>query len=266
MKRKALLVLVLAIFSSAILQAQDANRRNRLEKEKKGITYDTELAGNIKLLTNGWSIGGHYGILKNYYTTNIYSLEFGELKHVRETRQRSNTSSPLISQSARSFIYGKKNNLYSLKGGIGQKRYFSEKARRKGVAVGMSYSIGASLGIIKPYYLEISKSEASSQIINIYDIKYTEETKEVFLGQSSEEAIYGASGIGMGINEISIAPGGYAKLALHLDWGAYEETVKALEVGITADFYFKNVELMVTDDNRPFFVNFYAAFELGKRK
>ncbi|MGB0985559.1 MAG: hypothetical protein ACPG19_16015, partial [Saprospiraceae bacterium] len=258
MKRKALLVLVLAIFSSAILQAQNADRRDRLEKEKKGITYDTELAGNIKLLTNGWSIGGHYGIIKNYYTTNTFNFEFGELKHVREASQRSNSSTPLLSRSSRAFIYGKKNNLYALRASIGQKRYFSEKARRKGVAVGISYNFGASFGIIKPYYLEISKTEPGSRVPNIYDLKYTEENELIFLGLA-DERIHGASSIGMGLDEISIAPGGYAKIALHLDWGAYEETIKALEVGISADFYLKNVELMVTDDNRPFFVNFYAA-------
>jgi hypothetical protein len=271
MKRKALLVLVIAIFSSAILQAQNSDSRSRLAKESKGITYDTELAGNIKLMTNGWSIGGHYGILKNYYTTNIFSFELGELKHASETKQRTNFGSP-IGRSARSFIYAKQNNLYALRGGVGQKRYFSEKARRKGVAIGMSYTIGPSLGFIKPYYLEISRNEPGSQNANIYDIKYTEENAYTFLGlanpnsPSTQEVIYGASSFGMGLDEVSLAVGGHAKIALHLDWGAYDETVKALEVGIMADFYFKNIELMVTDNNRPFFVNFYASFELGKRK
>mgnify|MGYP000374426699 CR=1 FL=1 len=263
MKRKALLVLVLAIFSSAILQAQDSDRRSRSAKESKGITYDTELAGNIKFLTNGWSIGGHYGILKNYYTTNTFSLEFGELHHARETRQRSYNNLSAFGRSARSYMYGKQNSLYTLRGGVGQKRYFSEKARRKGVAIGMSYNIGPSIGLVKPYYLEIARLEQGSNRVNIYDIKYSEENANEFLVVDN---IYGASSIGMGLDEISIAAGGHAKIALHLDWGAYDETVKALEVGITADFYFKNIELMVTDDNRPFFVNFYASFELGKRK
>jgi hypothetical protein len=33
---------------------------------------------------------------------------------------------------------------------VGEKKYFSEKAKRRGVAVGVNYEIGATLGLLKP--------------------------------------------------------------------------------------------------------------------
>ena len=263
MRRKILLILAVAIFSSSMLLAQDDERRQRLLEDKKGITYNTELAGDFKLMTDGWSIGGHYGILKNYYSTTLYTLEFGELKHIRESRQRPDLSVNNFGRSARSFVFGKQNNLFTLRAGVGQKRYFSEKARRKGVAVGMFYNIGPSLGIIKPYYLEIATLEQGSREVNIRPVSYSEETASEFLNINR---IYGASSVAMGLDELTLTAGAHAKVALHLDWGAYEENVKALEIGMSMDFYFKNIQLMVTDDNLPYFLNFYAAVQLGKRK
>jgi len=263
MRQKIFFVLLFAVFTASMLHAQDDERRKRLLKEQKGITYNTEWTGDFKLMTNGWSLAASYGILKNYYTTTFYTLEFGELKHVRENRQRAEYSLSAFGRSARSFVFGKQNSFYALRGGIGQKRYFSEKARRKGVAVGMSYSVGPSLGLLKPYYLEIARLEQGSNRVNIYDVKYSEESAAEFLNINR---IYGSSSLAMGIDEVSLVPGGHGKIALHLDWGAFSETVKALEVGLAFDLYFGNVPIMVTNDNRPYFINLYAAIQFGKRK
>jgi hypothetical protein len=65
---------------------------------------------------------------------------------------------------------------------------------------------------------------------------------------------------------LSITPGGHAKAALHLDWGAFDEVIRALEVGIMIDVYAKQVPIMLTEDNKPYFINFYFSAELGKRK
>lgn len=228
----------------------------------KGLIYNKEYAGDIKLMTNGWAVAGHYGLLKTYYATTLYTFEIGELKHVREERQRSEFNAGGFNQSARAFVYGKKNSLFTLRAGFGQKRYFSQKARRKGIAVGMFYNLGPSIGFIKPYYLEIIRQEPGSNRVNFTDVRYSEETAAEFLNINR---INGASSFAMGWDEVTFAAGVHGKIALHLDWGAYEENVKALEVGASFDLYLRDIEIMLTDDNRPYFINFYAAFQLGKR-
>jgi hypothetical protein len=94
-------------------------------------------------------------------------------------------------------------------------------------------------------------------------MRYSEETASSFL---SRNAIAGGAGFGYGFNEISLTPGVQGKVALHLDWGAYTEYVRAAEVGFMADFYFKEVPIMVSENSKAVFFNLYAAIIFGKRK
>lgn len=259
MIKKIYLVTLLLVFSTAILFSQDRDRRPR---EAKGVVYNKEMGGHLQLMTNGWSLGGHYGIINTYYKTRIYSFEIGELKNAREQRQSTGFGGGSFSNTSRSFIYGKQNNFYTIKFGMGEKRYFSEKADRKGVAVGMTYSVGPSLGLIKPYYLEIQSSDPNNGRPAIRDVRYDGTEESDFL---KYPLIFGASSSLLGFNELSVALGGQAKAGLHLDWGAYDEFLRALEVGISVDIYSKNIPIMVTDDNRPYFVNLYVLAQLGKR-
>jgi len=163
----------------------------------------------------------------------------------------------------RSFIYGKQNSFFALRGGWGQKRYLSEKAARKGVAVGVTYEVGPSIGITKPYYLELIKAIDSPTVQE----RFSEENREFF---TDINRIQGAAPFVRGITEIGIVPGGQFKAGLHFDWGAFDEYVKALEVGIMGDFYFKRIPILVEDSfagarNQPFFLNLYVSMQLGKR-
>jgi hypothetical protein len=59
-------------------------------------------------------------------------------------------------------------------------------------------------------------------------------------------------------------------MALHFDWGAFDEFVKAMEAGVMVDFYFKKVPIMVETangdiENSPLFINLFINIQLGKR-
>jgi hypothetical protein len=259
MIRKIYLIIILVVGSTAILLAQDRERRPR---ETTGVVYDKEVGAHLQFMTNGWSFGVHRGILNTYYKTRFYSFEIGEQKHAREQRQSTGLPSGSLSNTSRSFIYGKQNNFYTVKAALGEKYYLSEKADRKGVAVGMSYSVGPSLGLIKPYYLEVKAQDPNGRP-PFRDIKYDGNEDSEFL---QFPLIYGASSSLLGFNEVSLAVGGQAKVGLHLDWGAYGEFIKALEVGISAEIYSKEIPIMVTNDNKPYFINLYVLAQLGKRE
>ena len=248
---------MLVICSTAILFSQARDRTS------KGVVYNKEFGGNLQLMTNGWSLGGHYGIMNTYSKTRMYSFEIGELKHAREERQSPIGGGGSFSNSARPFIFGKQNNFYTLKAGIGEKRYLSEKADRKGVAVALSYSFGPSLGLIKPYYLEIKNSDPNTRTAPTRDVKYNGSIDSEFLIPT---LIAGASSSLLGFNDLSLAVGGQAKFGLHLDWGAYDEFLRAIEVGISAELYAKNIPIMVSENNRPYFINLYVSGQLGKRE
>lgn len=245
-----------------------------------GVVYDKEFTVDVKLHTNGLALAANIGKIKSYYKTRYYHFEIGELKHEKEYRYSRDLTSNNFSRASGSYVFGKQNSLFVLRAGIGTKKYFSEKASRKGLAIGMSYEYGPSLGFVKPYYLDIYPNDSNNSTPR--EIKFSAEEAANFL---DADRIAGYSGFVKGLGEVSLQPGAHAKFGFHFDWGAFDEYVKAVEVGIMADFYLKKIPLMVDDAtltlntnpvrtleilpenvrNRPFFLNLYISLQLGKR-
>lgn len=262
------LSLIACLFAVPALAQQTFDTSQNIYDEKTGIVYNREFTVDMKLHTNGFALGVNIAQLKTYYLTRFFNIEIGEVKHPKEFRQ-SFDFQPQSNKISRAFVFGKQNNLLVLRGGIGEKRYYSEKARRKGLAIGVSYEGGASLGLLKPYYLELVRvSEPNSPDIVIRSEKYTESNSNLFLDISR---IYGSSGFSKGLGELSVIPGIHGKAAVHFDWGAFDEFVKAMEAGIMVDVFFQNVPIMVesplveNSENQSFFINLYLNLQLGKR-
>lgn len=226
-----------------------------------GIIYNRETSFNLKLTTNrGFAPGMEFGRLRTYYKTTYYHISLGEMKHPKEQRQ---SADPSVSRSFRPYVFGKQNNLFVLRGGWGVKRYYSEKARQKGVAMGASYAFGPSLGLLKPYYLALRQVGNNPGESRVTHEKYSEENASVFLDNTR---ILGASPFTRGFSEISFLPGANASVALHMDWGAFDEFVKALEIGLMVDFFAKDAPILVSEENSPLFFNFFINLQLGKRR
>lgn len=227
-----------------------------------GIIYNTERTINLKVTTNrGVGLGMEFGRLQTYYKTTYFHANIGDLRHQKEQRQ---TSAPTINRTFRPFIYGKRNSLFALRAGWGVKRYYSEKARQRGVAMGISYTLGPTLGILKPYYVALRRAGDTPGQSRIQNEKYSLENADIFLDNTR---ILGASGFTKGFSELSLLPGGNATLALHMDWGAFDELVKAFEIGIMVDAFVKKAPILVADSqNRRTFVNFFVNMQFGKRK
>jgi len=179
--------------------------------EIKGIVYDREFTVDIKILqTNGYALGVNIARLKTYYLTNFFNIEFGEIKHPKQFRQSFDFRPTSTGKVSRAFVFGKQNNFFVLRGGLGQKRYFSEKAKRRGLAIGVSYEGGPSIGLLKPYYMELNLSEPGVSEPAIQSAKFTEENADVFLDITK---IYGSSPFSKGLGEISPLPGLHAPKA-----------------------------------------------------
>jgi hypothetical protein len=100
----------------------------------------------------------------------------------------------------------------------------------------------------------------------VKSIKYTPETEALFLDKTK---ITGSDGLFTGLSESSIVPGAYGRVGVHLDWGAFDEFLRALEVGIQLDVFPKKLPIMVplngVNENKPYFLNLYVSLQLGKR-
>ena len=56
-------------------------------------------------------------------------------------------------------------------------------------------------------------------------------------------------------------------IAYHMDWGAFDEMVKALEIGLMVDVFSKKAPIFVSgEQNKQIFFNFFINFQFGKRR
>lgn len=253
----------LSVFFALVAAAPAWAQGLGMPEERVGIIYNRETTFNMKLTTNrGFVPGMEFGRLRTYYKTTFFHISMGEMKHPKEQRQ---SADPILSRSFRPFIFGKQNNFFAVRAGWGAKRYFSEKAKQKGVAVGMSYSFGPTLGLLKPYYLAICYPDPDRPgDCRIFHEKYSSENASLFLDENGR--IKGASPFTRGFGELGVRPGANFSVAFHMDWGAFDEFVKALEIGAMLDVFPTKVPILVGDENKQLFFNFFVNLQLGKRR
>ncbi|MGK0364085.1 MAG: hypothetical protein ACI85O_001139 [Saprospiraceae bacterium] len=269
MKNKILLAAVLGLFFSLAGNAQGTFQPKAIDDTPKGVVYNKEFTVNFTAHTNGFALGVDFGRLNTYYKTRYYHFSIGELKHSREVRSDIQATIPSTIVS-RSYIFGKQNNLYALRVGLGNKRYLTEKARDRGVSVALNYEFGPTLGLLKPYYLEVYVPESvTSQ--STRSVRYTEETASQF---SDPSRIFGASSRVTGLGEIKPTLGAHGKFSVHFDWGAFDEFVKALYVGVMVDVFLQKTPILIDGaninneavENRNLFLNLFVNLQFGKRK
>ena len=223
----------------------ETTAQKRFNSDANGILYNKEKALDVRLLTHGWAADVYLGTLKTYYKTQYFRFGIGNLIHPKEQRSVTEYVATGFSTGFRHYRYGKQNYAYTLHGGWGLKHYYTEKAKKKGVSLAMNYSGGIMAGLLIPYYLDVSDSRKRG---NSSLIRYTEETATRFLDR---QLIRGKGGVFKGLKETSVIPGAYGQAGVHVDWGAFDEFLHAVEVGVQLQVFAKKMTIMVTEENRP---------------
>jgi hypothetical protein len=119
-----------------------------------------------------------------------------------------------------------------------------------------NYGGGASLALLRPYYVQIVLPNGLSYVK--YDSK---DSLNFLFGQ-----LIAGPPISKGWNELTVTPGLYAKTSLRFDYGAFNELLSAIEVGVTAEYYSKPINQMVLNDSKQFFFSGYFSILFGKRR
>lgn len=230
--------------------------------EGKNLLYYKEVNGGFGLHTAGWNVLVDYSKIKDASTKLIYEFEFSQLKHRKEFRQTQDFGYTFSGVNApKPFVYGKQNSFYLLNASVGKEKEIGRKAQKSGVSISVKYLAGISLGLLKPYYIQVLYP-VDNTYYTLRTVRYTEANRDKFLDWTT---IYGGAGFLHGVNEISFLPGINAKLGLVFDWANYDEFIKALEVGAMFNAYYQSVPIMVIKENQQFFPNIYANVRLGKR-
>jgi len=218
------------------------------QQEEGEIIFNKQSVFGVKLATDGYGLSYEFGKFKSNRVATIFQIELNEKKHKKEKR-----TSLISGFNFNSVIYGKTNNFYQLKLGVGQQRVIGGKGNKNGVAVMAIYGGGISAGMVKPYYVDVDNNGQRERKTypTIIDSGYSE---------------LGAAGFTVGWGELKVRPGAHAKAALRFDYGRFNETVTAIEVGLTGEFYSSKILQMAYNKEKQFFFNAYISLLLGRRK
>ena len=237
-------------------EAKREEKRQRtnaiVKQEEEGVlAYEKQTAAGIQLRTNGIGAFVELGRMKSPRFTNLYLFEVTEIFHPKEEKLSSLDGNYFGS----SFKYGKVNNFFQAKLGIGQQYVFGNKGNKNGIAVLGIYQGGLALGLAKPYYVNVDDNSTQRTI------KYTPADSAAFV-----DDVYSSAGLGKGWSEVKVIPGLFAKTALRFDFGSYNESITAIEIGMSVDFYSKKIEQMVYSKPRQLFFQGHVAVVFGSRK
>ncbi|MBL0359336.1 MAG: hypothetical protein IPP72_21845 [Chitinophagaceae bacterium] len=228
-----------------------------IKQEEEGvIAYRKHNVYGFKLTNDGWGLTYEHGRAQSIKKALLFQVDFAERKDPKEKKQTN------LSQPSSPFIFGKINYFYPLKLGVQQQLLLGNKSNKNGVAVTGNFGGGLSLGLLRPYYLEVNDSTGGRRVI-----KYDSPDSTIFTSPSQLGGLDVASaGFSKGWGDMKLSPGAYAKAALRFDYGRYNEVVSALEVGVTAEYYFSKVPQLIYTKQKQLFVNVYFAILFGRRR
>jgi hypothetical protein len=249
------------LFAQKEKSKKEVKRENRREKvaqmvklEEEGVIVNKKhFLTAAKLTNDGYGGFIEKGIAQSVKRALLFQLELTERFHPKEQKQINRSG--LGGQ----YKYGKINNFYPVKLGVQQQILLGNKGNRNGLSVTTNFGGGLSLGLERPYLLGFDTLINGAREINYK--QYSQDTI-AFLNGSN----IAGPGFGKGFNKIKVNPGLYLKGAVRFDYGAYNEIISAIEVGITTEFYSRKFQQMAKIDGKNLFFGAYVSVLFGKRK
>ncbi len=223
------------------------------QAEEGVLIYSKQSIFGVQLRSNGYGGFFELGKMKTNRKTSIYRIDITETKSLKEEKLPSGGTF-----FGNPYIYGKQNYFYPVTIGMGQQYILGQKGNKNGVAVSAVYNAGVSLGLLRPYYLQVFNQTTGET----ETIRYSSQDSAKFLGQT----IVGGGGLGKGWNQIKMKPGVYAKTALRFDYGRFNEMVSGLEIGISAEYYMQKIPIMLKQNDKQLFIQTYISIIFGRRK
>lgn len=270
MKKLSFILLLAAIGNASIAQDTTLSKRELKDERKEArrqkisemirqseegtLVFRKQSIFGIELKTNGYGLFYELGIMKSARKTNIYRIDITETKSPKEEK--------LLNGGlffGNPFVYGKVNYFYPVTLGFGQQHILGQKGNKNGVSVSAVYNAGLSIGLLRPYYVNVNDPQTNED----RTIKYSVEDSALFLGPS----INGGGGFGKGWSEMKIKPGAFAKVAMRFDYGRFNETVSGLEIGMSLEAYGSKIPIMLLQKkDKSLFFQGYIAILFGRRK
>ena len=218
--------------------------------EQQTVFFRNERSFAILLNSDGLGVSYREAKRKNYLNKRLLEIDLGTLKHPKEYR----ISNPYTTGTG-TFVFGKLNSTYFLRGGIGSQHEIYQKADLGGVAVRYFYSVGPVLAFYKPIYYKVLYP------ISLTDYEIREEKFEVSIHDPSD--IFSKASFLKGIGETKVLPGLYAKGGFNFEYSKEDKVIHAIEAGVQINAFPKSIPIMANSDNKAVFFSLFVSYRFG---
>lgn len=218
----------------------------------KRLVYDNDFTLGLHLHTRGYGIS----FRRSYYPTNFrkygFETDLVNLRHEKEVK-----SFGILPGNTRGFVLNKINSFYVLRVGYFREKILYDRYDQNGIIVSWLISGGLSLGFIKPVYIEIENPETSFGPDRILVRRYNP--------AEPQQNILGQAGFFQGIGETELEPGFYTKTSFLFDYFGTDENIKAIEIGLVADIFRRQIPIFYDYVNPSVFFQLFVNINFGKR-
>jgi len=242
--KKLLIIALPGLLGTVSLHAQgDLN-------EQQKVFLRNERSFAVLLNSDGIGISYREGKRIDYLNKRFFEIDAGTLKHPKEYK----ISNP-YTQGTGTFVFGKLNSAFFLRGGLGRQHEIFKKADLGGIAIRYLYSAGPVIALYKPIYYKVLYPVS----LNLYDIK--EEKFEVSIHDPSD--IYSRASFTKGLSETKALPGLYAKGSFNFEYSRQDKVIHAIEVGAQINAFPKKIPIMSSPDNKAIFFSLFVSYRFG---
>jgi hypothetical protein len=242
-------LLITAVFF--IIGINYAIGQGELDLQQK-VFFRNERTGAIYFSTDGYGLSYREGKRINYLNKRLIEFDIGHLVHPKEIR----VSNPYF-QTQGSFVFGKENSVFFLRGGPGYQHEIFKKADVGGIAIRYFFSGGPALAFCKPIYYKILRPV--SGMGNEYYI-----IEEKFdITKHDPTMIYGRSNYFKGFNEMKLKPGLYVKGGFNFEYSKQDKVIHAIEIGAQINAFIQQIPIMATASNKAVFFSLFVSYRFG---
>lgn len=239
---------LLAISIVLLLFTSDLFSQGEIDEQQR-VFYRNERTFAFLMNSNGFGISYREGKRLDFYKKRIIDLDFNILRHPKEIK----LVNPYVI-SGSTFVYGKLNNTFTLRGGIGTQHEIFRKADLGGVAIRYFYSAGPVIAFTKPIYYNIVYPAAGGE----YEIR-----REKFSETTQPGDIHSRASFFTGLNELGVIPGIYAKGGFNFEYSKEDKVIHAIEFGASFEAFPKKIPIMFSDDNKALFFTLFVSYRIG---
>lgn len=245
---KKLLIIVLPVWLITVsLYAQ-----GEIDEQQK-VFFRNERSLGILLNSDGFGLSYREGKRVDFLNKRFFEIDLGNLKHSKEYRYTYNN----YGGGSGSFVFGKLNAVYFLRGGLGRQHELFKKADLGGVAVRYFYSAGPVLALYKPIYYRVLYQISGS----IYYFEIREEKFDVSIHDPT--LIYSKASFFKGLDETKALPGLYAKAGFNFEYSRQDKIIHAIELGAQINAFPKEIPIMSAPHNKAIFFSLFLSYRLG---